>query len=217
MNEKVEKTGWLSLSAAAEILGVHPATLRRWSDRGDVPTMITPGGHRRFATVDIEAIAATKGNLARTNQLATVWAQQALTTTRQQIANRGEAPWLNTFNNGERASNRQLGQQLLGLTMQFISASEEESAQLLEQARELGQAYGHMSVSAGLPVTAALEATLFFRDLLLETALQLPENMGVTQEANLRLMRKINTLLNTIQLQIAEVYDAGRPDILHRG
>ena len=39
---------WLTLSEAAEQLGVHPTTLRRWADNGDIPVSVTPGGHRRF-------------------------------------------------------------------------------------------------------------------------------------------------------------------------
>ena len=34
----------LTLSDAAALLGVHPATLRRWADQGDVLVMVTPGG-----------------------------------------------------------------------------------------------------------------------------------------------------------------------------
>jgi excisionase family DNA binding protein len=40
---------WLSLNEAAQQLGVHPVTLRRWADDGEIPVMVTPGGHRRFA------------------------------------------------------------------------------------------------------------------------------------------------------------------------
>jgi glutamyl-tRNA reductase len=40
---------WLTLSEACELIGVSPATLRRWSDNGDIRTFTTPGGHRRFA------------------------------------------------------------------------------------------------------------------------------------------------------------------------
>ena len=45
---------WLNLSDAAALLGVHPSTLRAWSDRGDIPTHRTPGNHRRFRRVDVE-------------------------------------------------------------------------------------------------------------------------------------------------------------------
>jgi glutamyl-tRNA reductase len=40
---------WLTLGEACGLVGVSPATLRRWSDNGDIRTFTTPGGHRRFA------------------------------------------------------------------------------------------------------------------------------------------------------------------------
>jgi len=151
------------------------------------------------------------------NQVAAEWADRALETTRQEIVSRRDENWLSTFDNGTRASNKRLGQQLLGLTMQYISAPEEDLPRLMKQAHAIGHQYGEMAYESGLPLTEALQATLFFRDLLIETALQLPENMPVKPQANIRLMRKINHLLNAIQLQIAEVYDGSSSDILYRG
>jgi excisionase family DNA binding protein len=40
---------WLSIHEACALLGVSPATLRRWSDECDLVAFTTPGGHRRFA------------------------------------------------------------------------------------------------------------------------------------------------------------------------
>jgi excisionase family DNA binding protein len=40
---------WLTVQQACALIGVAPATLRRWSAAGDVPAFTTPGGHRRFA------------------------------------------------------------------------------------------------------------------------------------------------------------------------
>lgn len=40
---------WLSVRAACALIGVSPATLRRWSNAGVIATFTTPGGHRRFA------------------------------------------------------------------------------------------------------------------------------------------------------------------------
>jgi excisionase family DNA binding protein len=207
---------WLSLSDAAEQLGVHATTLRRWADNGDIPIMLTPGGHRRFAVQDLEAFAARQRGVSGSNQIAMIWGDRALQTTRQEIVSHEHKPWLNTFDSGERDANRQLGQRLLGLTMQFISAPPEETAELIHQAQDLGRQYGQLAYDSGLPLTEALEATLFFRDLLVETALQMPENAQIKPTANVRLLRKINQLMNTIQLQIAEAYDASRPDYLHR-
>src|SRR6266581_8806460 len=46
---------WLSLRQAAEMLGMHPATVRLWADRNELPSRRTNGGHRRFRRSDIEA------------------------------------------------------------------------------------------------------------------------------------------------------------------
>src|SRR4030088_2933097 len=47
---------WLSLGEASRILGITPATLRRWADHGDVAAFVTPGGHRRFPRSTIESL-----------------------------------------------------------------------------------------------------------------------------------------------------------------
>ena len=54
------KGEWLTLSAAAALLGVHASTLRLWADHGEVASTRTAGGHRRFRHDDIEAFAAAR-------------------------------------------------------------------------------------------------------------------------------------------------------------
>jgi excisionase family DNA binding protein len=45
----------LNVGQAAEYLGVSPASLRMWSDRGLVATYRTPGGQRRYDRADLDA------------------------------------------------------------------------------------------------------------------------------------------------------------------
>ncbi|HNB41320.1 MAG TPA: helix-turn-helix domain-containing protein, partial [Anaerolineales bacterium] len=44
---------WLSLAGAADLLGVHPSTVRLWSDKGLLPVHKTQGGHRRYKRGEI--------------------------------------------------------------------------------------------------------------------------------------------------------------------
>lgn len=44
----------LNVGQAAEYLGVSPASLRKWSNDGLVPTYRTPGGQRRYAREDLD-------------------------------------------------------------------------------------------------------------------------------------------------------------------
>lgn len=50
----------LTVSKAAEVLGVHRDTLRDWANGGKIPSIRTQGGHRRFRQSDLDAL---KGNL----------------------------------------------------------------------------------------------------------------------------------------------------------
>ena len=201
--ETTPKT-WLTLAQAAQQLDIHPTTLRRWADNGDVPVMRTPGGHRRFAATDISQLAERESGCSP-GELSQQWAEQALTHTRQEIRVHDEA-WLVIQNNDLRQRHRQLGQELMSLTLQYI-ATPSQNEQLLSQASRVGRAYGQIAQESGLCLTDALKAALFFRDTLLEAAFNLPENVHVQPEANLRLMQRINHLLNTVHLAIAACYD----------
>lgn len=46
----------LGVAEAAEELDVHPDTLRRWADKGQVPVTMTPTGWRRFSPEQMEEI-----------------------------------------------------------------------------------------------------------------------------------------------------------------
>jgi hypothetical protein len=94
----------------------------------------------------------------------------------------------------------------MGLIFQYISL-EEGGGDILEEARAIGREHAENTLSLGLPLVEAIQAMLFFRDTMVEVAIQLPETAHVRPEANTRLLRRINALLNTVQLAIAETYD----------
>ena len=48
----------LALGAAAKVAHCSPDTLRRWADKGEVPSIRTPGGQRRFRRGDLEALVS---------------------------------------------------------------------------------------------------------------------------------------------------------------
>lgn len=201
---------WLSLSEAARVLDVHPTTLRRWANNGDIPALVTPGGHRRFAMSDLTKFARRRSALRNISGIAGLWATKALAHTRQEVVGQGEDHWLTHFSDEARSENRLLGQRLMGLTLQFLSseASEDTSRAILEEARRIGHLYALNAISQGLPLRTTLEASMFFRDSLIETALELPESANIRPEANVRLMRRVNALLNEVHLAVAEVYQA---------
>ncbi|MFQ5406861.1 MAG: helix-turn-helix domain-containing protein [Anaerolineales bacterium] len=199
----------MSLRRAAEKLGVHPTTLRRWADKGEMPVLRTPGGHRRFSVHDIEAFAQTRRPTQPTGDLEQVWAERALTHTRQELVNHSDEPWLVPLDDEERKQKRQLGRRLMGVILRYVSETD-AGDDLLAEARSIGRLHAQSALEHRLPLVDALGAAMFFRDVLLGAAIQLPEAAHVRSEMNARLLRRINSLLNTVQLGIAETYDKAR-------
>jgi len=183
--------------------------LRRWADNGEIPVMLTPGGHRRFAVLDIERFTEERRRLRVISGLEKVWADQALTQTRKEIISHRDEHWLAVFDEKDREHKRQLGRRLMGLMLQYISMAE-GGDDILQEARAIGRTHAENALSLGLPLVEALQAMLFFRDTLVEVAVHLPEVAHVRPEANTRLLRRINTLLNAVQLAIADMYDRAR-------
>lgn len=196
---------WLTLSEAARRLHVHPTTLRRWADGGQIAVMLTPGGHRRFAVADVEDMAIRRHTIRRLGPVERVWANHALKLTRERIASQTSG-WLEQQSEQSRLSSRALGQQLLELSIHYVT-SEVADESVLGQARGLGCRYGQKAKKMRLRLTDALQASMFFRDALVTSAIRLPKNVRVPRETQVRLLNRINELLDEVQLGIAETYD----------
>lgn len=53
---------YLAIGETAARLGVSVATIRRWDERGALPSVRTPGGQRRFRRADVEALLTRKAS-----------------------------------------------------------------------------------------------------------------------------------------------------------
>lgn len=170
---------WLSLGDAAEILGVHPSTVRHWADSGDLPSQRTPGGHRRFRRSDLERWSSKREpNVAPTE--ARLMMQNALGRTRMEISEgqlRKEA-WHASMSEEARKAHRQLGQHLLEILTTYL-ADPDESSNVQADVRELGVQYATISKKEGVSLTDSVRAFLFFRDLVIDSVIQLAEMLSL--------------------------------------
>ncbi|MGH7763572.1 MAG: MerR family transcriptional regulator [Candidatus Dormibacteraceae bacterium] len=148
---------WLSLGEASRWLGITPATLRRWTDQGDVPAFVTPGGHRRFARTAIEALVPQ--HAARPASLAGLGASAsrvARTYQRSQPAGR--------MSDAERAEFRDRGHRLLMLLLDYLNDDRRPrpAARLSEAVRSATE-YGGRAAALGASQSEAVEAFVRFR------------------------------------------------------
>jgi excisionase family DNA binding protein len=169
---------WLSLREAAELLGMHPATVRLWADRNEIPARRTSGGHRRFRRTDIEAHlrheSEPKPNAAAQLLIQSVLGRVRFTFT-DGILN--ELPWYQRFDDQAREAYRLLGRRVLDLLLRAMSEGTDQE-QLKREAIQLGREYSSISFRSHVSVADTVRAFLYFRTLLDEGVLQLAEVRG---------------------------------------
>lgn len=204
-NNSISET-WLTITQAATRLGVHRATLRRWADEGQIPVLLTPGGHRRFSTDDIGKFIQEKRHAPDVLGPEQVWAEKALAQARTDLIRHPEVKWLSVFPEHDRQRKRALGRYLLGLLLRYVM-SEDKDERLMEEARTIGRTHAENTLQLGMTSSEALQAALFFHNAMVEAAMHLPETANIRREANIELVHRINELLNMVELAVVERYD----------
>ena len=205
---------WLTLKAAAERLNVHPKTLRRWADEGNIPCMLTPGGHRRFASSDVTELMDVRRSPDKTEKVAGAWARLAMADVRGRVDG-DDAAWMKRFDDVTRNEYRKLGRKLVGLAVKFVSEGANRDS-IVAEAQSLGREYARLSRATGLRVSDALKMSMFFRETVVGSALKLSNDYHVRSVDESELIRRINLLINNVQLAVVEVYDANDTDPLLR-
>ncbi len=209
MTSHKKRKRWLTLKEAANMLGIHPATLRAWADEGAIPSFRTRGGHRRFAVEDIQAFLEehTQGKHVLAQREDQRIVTRALDVTRNRLPHaRQGAAWYEAFDEATRERKRQQGRLLFSLALQYVSKPEERE-HILERARELGEQYGEDSVRFGVSLVDTLRAIFFFKQALLDT-LEANGNVETGQTpANVRVTRGVEEFINEVLYATAGAYE----------
>ena len=197
----------LSLTDAATLLGVHPTTLRRWADQGDILVMVTPGGHRRFPRTEIDRLRGASAHAENEDQFAQHLVDRALAHTREQLTQQRDATWVTGFNASERDAKRESGRRLMQLLGQLLAASDSKLEPLLDEVRTIGGTYAEDALRIDMGITDVLRAITFFRDQILESTLAGPDAVPMDQKAGRRAIQRINTFFSAMLLAVAAAFD----------
>ena len=207
---------WLTLGEAARLLGVHPTTLRRWSDQGEVPYLRTPGGHRRFLREDLEVFLARRkrsADLPAPEQLAHGLIQQAR---REVVESITREPWYTAFGATDRAARRESGRRLLGLAIQYTLRTTGREP-ILEEGRRIGWEYGQDAVRRGLSLVNTVRAFLFFRETLIRAARPGLTTQGRYDDQDVHIHRSLRQFLDQVLFAALEAYERTMRDSLPTG
>jgi excisionase family DNA binding protein len=200
-----ENSEWLSLRQAAEILGVHPATVRNWADKGDLPSRRTPGGHRRFRKSELLQYAATQGELQPLELQVII--QNALGQTRMQVGGGTlmNVPWYAAMSEKTRETLRNQGRHVLEELRQYLAMGSPDEQ--LATAIRLGKEYAVMLADDHLTLPQAVRGFLYFSDFVINSILTWSEITPPRSSSEwAHLVRQVNTYTDTMLLSIIEYY-----------
>lgn len=199
-----DETEWVSLRQAAAILGVHPATVRNWADRGDVPSRRTPGGHRRFRKTDLLHYAETQGELQPTEVQIII--QNALGKTRMEVGSGtlDHIHWYAAMSEHAREAMRQQGRRVLEEMRKFIA--DDAPDEHLAIAIQIGKDYAAILQHDGLTLPQAARGFFYFSDFVINAVLTWSEINPRSATEWGALLRQVNTFINAMLLSIIEYY-----------
>ncbi|GAB4526906.1 MAG: helix-turn-helix domain-containing protein [Anaerolineae bacterium] len=198
---------WVSLRRAAEILGVHPATVRNWADKGDLVSRRTPGGHRRFRKSELMQYAQAQGELQPVEVKVII--QNALGQTRMQVGegNLEDVPWYNAMSETTRSTMRMRGRDVLEALRKYLANGANDDG--LAEAIRLGKEYAAVLSHDGLSLPQAMRGFFYFSEFIVNSILTWSEVTPPRSAPEwVTLLRHVNNFMNTMLLSLVEYFEA---------
>ncbi len=194
----------MALSEVAKTLGIHPSTVRLWSDKGVLPVHRTSGGHRRYRRKEIELwIQASREQQVMEPGRAL---QSAVGQIRMQVAEgRLQAePWYQKLDEQARMQYRLSGMNMVRGLFSYL-ASEDHEAE--SEAYALGYEYASRGRRYALSSIDATQAFLFFRNALLDALVDTYQDARVPSGlAWGKMLKKLHNFTDQILVTLLKTY-----------
>lgn len=166
---------WLTIHDASAMVGVSPATLRRWCNAGDIRAFTTPGGHRRFARSAILGLLPP-ANGGRPSMASLGESTESIIRVYRRGVCRSAAwpPSIEALANGARQPFRACGQAMVTALVDYLDdprsaagAEQREATDALGAAESAATRYGQLAACNRVPLRDTVELFLRFRAPLL--------------------------------------------------
>ena len=196
---------WLSLSDAAEMLGVHPSTVRLWSDKGVLPVHKTQGGHRRYKRGEILLWSQTNSH-SEEEPVEPEWMmQEVVKNVRLQISEGRleEETWYQKLDEEARSQYRTSARSLFQGLMSYVGIDEEGAA---TEAYAVGYEYASRARRYNLSYVDAARAFLFFRNALFDSVMKVYGEANVPSKKATMMYARMHSFMDDILISLLETY-----------
>jgi hypothetical protein len=199
---------WLGVHEASAMLGVSPATLRRWSVAGKVETFTTPGGHRRYARSTLEhLLPGGTGPQPSVAALGGSYDRVAATLRTSLAATVPELPWLDRTDEQTMRLLALAGRAMVDGVLGYVdgtSRRQRESA--LAPALQAAAWHGHLARRRGSNLGETVAAFQRCRSLLLDLLGELACQHGLATPATTRLLARANDATDRLVVALVSAH-----------
>ena len=196
---------WLALSDAAKLLGVHPSTVRLWSDKGVLPVHKTQGGHRRYKRGEILLWAETNSKSKKEALAPEGMMNEVVKNVRMQISEgRLEAEsWYQKLDEEARGQYRMSARSLFQGLMNYVTT---HGAEAINESHAIGYEYASRARRYKLSYVDAAKAFLFFRDSLIESVIKVYNEANVSSKKATEMYSRMHAFTDEILISLLETY-----------
>ncbi len=196
---------WLSLSGAAKMLGVHPSTVRLWSDKGILPVHKTQGGHRRYKHGEISLWAESNQKPHEIEPERMM--QEVSKNVRLQISEghlQAEA-WYQKLDEEARTQYRMSGRSLFHGLMTYVATN---GADAESEAYAIGYEYASRAHRYSLNYVDAVRAFLFFRNTLINSVIKVYQEANVPSGQTAETFGRMYAFTDDILVSLLQTFQA---------
>lgn len=209
-----EERHWLTIKEACALLGVNASTLRRWSDAGKVPVLVTPGGHRRFAEDDMRALVkGVRRPSRRLNKQSLTEASLSQYRSDDYVTDVRQRPWYGEFDAESLAAHRRRGMAMVALAVRYVYGKADRDA-ILAEACVIAAEYGRDSARHGLGISDAVQMYLRARTPILQGVIQFLDAGAVSSARAAKVFTEVMEFMDRTLAAMMQQYerDIGPPN-----
>lgn len=201
MTDEAAKT-WLELSEAADYLGVHSSTLRRWADEHKLPCFRTPGSHRRFRSSDLDAFVAGRGQ-AKCSSAVVRKLAEPIASSLVGASGVREEPWYGRLDPVQRTAMRADGERMMAVLIQYGTRSSGGEA-FLNEGRRLMAHYAQICRAVGLSMIETVRGFTLMRRSVTDSLYHAGSLAGPPDVETWRLCQRTDHFFDAILLTMVE-------------
>ena len=200
----------LSISEAAQVLGVSEAALRLWTDEGKVKAFVTPGGHRRYSRAELKKFSSKETKMLGAKDVVTEMEETFGQHREISKTYFSSIPQDREIVRKYQQALAGSGHDLLQLIMQYISEPANRTA-TMEKIREVSARHGEISANLGLSLTDSVQAFLLHREPIIKSTTSLIKKREANSGRIINFIPMIGQVLDEALLAHVAAHQQAQP------